>query len=421
MITSSEFYGQLNKYEAARQKAITNLRFKGVDINEAAILDEVANNILSIQQNYELNGDAVILTAELANITITLKDDTDTVVESKNTGVDGGVITFIVPNTEMTYTLIATDSNEEELWTNTITVNGTGTYNCKVGKTLADYTWEEVKEAGVKNLAKYMWNVGDEKKIESFMGSTTAARTTFIIAGFNHDIKVEGGFGITFLMKSQTSSAYQYFSDSNTNSNGVSWVGSLIRRNCLREGEDYYVFDRTVTSSTSGTFYVWDNTNKVFAEKTLPADFAENTKYYTKESMDVNGAFWNGLSSDITPHIAQVKKKTWGGYGGAVTNSTTANADSTIIETSDWLFTVSDSEVFGDSERINNYSKYALEGAQYDYFKAYQEGRLNRSDNSWTRSPYVSNSGSACYWNSSGYVISNITSDSLRLVLGFCL
>ena len=113
----------------------------------------------------------------------------------------------------------------------------------------------------------------------------------------------------------------------------------------MRAGQDYYTFERSVTSSTSGTFYIWDNVEKEWVAKTLPAQYTANTKYYSKQTQLADGAFWDGLSEDVKPYISQIKKKTWSGYGGAVTNSTTANADSTIIETSDWLFTVSDSEV----------------------------------------------------------------------------
>lgn len=420
-ISSSDFYNQLNKYELARKKGIENLAVKNVVVSENATLDIVADNILSIQQNYSLTGDAVIVTAELGNVTLTLRDSSDTVIDTQNTGSTGSVINFIVPNTQETYTVTATDAEDNELWTNSITVTGTGTFNCKVGKALSNYSWAEIKEAGVKNFAQYMWSVGDEKKIESFMGSTSDEVTVFVIAGFNIKEKVGGGFGITFIQKGQTSATYQWWSDSNTNSNGFSWEGCLPRQNCLREGEVFHLYDRSVTSETTGTFYIWDNDNKLWVEKTLPADYVANTKYFTRETKTANGAFWNGLSDDILPYISQVKNKTWGGYGGAVTNSTTANADNTIIETKDWLFIPSDSEVFGDSERINNYSKYALEGEQFPYFNQYQEGRLQRSNNSWTRSPYLSNSNYACTWTSNGYVYHDTTYLRPRVVLCFTL
>ncbi len=420
-ISSSDFYNQLNKYELARTKGIENLAVKNVVVSENSTLDIVADNILSIQQNYSLTGDAVIVTAELENVTLTLRDSSDTVIDTQNTGSTGSVINFIVPNTQETYTVTATDAEDNELWTNSITVTGTGTFNCKVGKALRDYTFAEIKEAGIKDFAKYMWSVGDEVKIESFMGSTTDAVTIFVIAGFNIKEKVGGGFGITFIQKGQTSADYQYWTDSSTNSNGVSWEGCLPRQNCLREGEVFHLYNRSVTSATTGTFYIWDNDNKLWVEKTLPADYVANTKYFTRETKTVNGAFWNGLSDDILPYISQVKNKTWSGYGGTVTNKTTANADNTIIETKDWLFMPSDSEVFGSSDRINNYSKYALEGEQFPYFNQYQEGRLNRSSNSWTRSPYLSSSTSACNWSSNGYVYYYVTNISTRVVLCFTL
>lgn len=422
--TSSEFYNRLNIMEATRIAGINNLKGKGIDIGDNASIPSIMAQIPNIDSSpIDINeivveGNSVIITAELADTVIELRKD-NVLLETKNTGIDGGAVSFVV--TEYGEYEVKAIKDSVDLWTNAIEVNSVGVFNCKAGKSLRDYTFAEIKEAGTKDFAKYMWSVGNEIKLPSFMGSETDAVTVFVIAGFNIKEKVGGGFGITFMQKGQTSATYQYWSDSNTNSNGVSFEGSLFRQNMLRAGQFYYVYDRTVTSSTSGAFYTWDNDNKLWLEKTLPADFVANTKYYVRNTKTEDGAFWEGLPEDIKPLISQVKNKTWSGYGGTVTNSTTANADNTIIETKDWLFMPSDSEVFGDSERINNYSKYALEGEQFPYFNKYQEGRLQRSSNSWTRSPSLSTSISACSWGSSGYVYYSSTNSSSRVVLCFTL
>lgn len=74
--------------------------------------------------------------------------------------------------------------------------------------------------------------------------------------------------------------------------------------------------------------------------------------------MEADGAFIAGLPEIWRNKLVQVKKRTWGGYGGAVTSETTAKADNTIIETHDWMFIPSDAEQFGNNDRYATYSKY---------------------------------------------------------------
>ena len=101
-----------------------------------------------------------------------------------------------------------------------------------------------------------MFKLWDTKRIDSFMGQVSDSYTKCYILGFEQDDKVTGGkAGITFMIK-QTPNSYKHWTDSNTNANGISWVGSMIRKDMLKLGEDYYVFDRNVTSSTEGTYYI---------------------------------------------------------------------------------------------------------------------------------------------------------------------
>lgn len=175
-----------------------------------------------------------------------------------------------------------------------------------------------------------MWSTGDYKYLSSVMGSTSTKYTKAEIIGFNHDDLADntGKAGITFKIAQFGSSTYKHRSASG--SNGISWVGSLIRQNALKSGESYYLYDDTVTSSTSGTYYKYNGETDAFDEVTLPGAFDSNTKYYAKTTLSADGAFIAGLPTDLAPYIKQVTKKTWTGYIG-----TSSNTNETIIKTKD--------------------------------------------------------------------------------------
>ena len=421
MITSSQFYKDLKDIDNARLLAVNNLNQKGLSLSSDLSIPQIATAITDIPSQTIINGNIVIYAAEFANVTLSLYLN-DTLVESKTTpAVAGGYVTFNVENTG-TYTLKATQDSTE-LWTNTITITSPGVYNCKSSKALEDYTWADIIIAAQNHFAQYMFNLWDTKKLTSFMGQISPTYTNCHIIGFEQDDKVTGGkAGITFMIR-QTYSQYKHWNDTNSNANGISWVGSLIRPNCMKANEDYYTFDKTVTSTTEGTYYIWDNDNKVFLEKTLPADFVEKTKYYTKSTTAEDGVFITNLQEDVKNAMVQVIKKTWSGYGGNVTNSTTANNDFTIIETKDWFFIPSGGEVFGTTDRYNptTYDKFGYEGDQYQAFVEYKMNRYMTPSAEWFRSPIQNSSNSFCYWYSNGSLSINSANTSYYLSLCFCI
>ena len=333
-----------------------------------------------------------IVTAERPNTTIKLYNSSNQLVSTQTThSTQGGTVTF-TGLSNISYTLKAYDSSDNELWA-------------------------EINKAGYYGYAKYMFNLWDYKKLASFMGSTSDTYTRAYIIGFDHDDKVGGGkAGITFLIQT-TSSSYKHYATNTTNCNGVSWIGSLIRQNALKNGESYYLYDLSVTSSTSGTRYVYNEVSNDFDAVTLPEEYVAGTKYYTKNTLSANGAFIAGLPSEMLDYIVQVKKKTWGGYG-----TSSSSSDNTIIETKDWIFCPSDSEVFGSANRGVSYSKYALEGEQYEAFATqFRENQLRNSSSRWLRSPSISNSNIFCTIYNSGYAGANGANNGYFPVLCFCV
>ena len=92
------------------------------------------------------------------------------------------------------------------------------------GKTLNEYTWEEISYISSNGLiSEYGFAVGDEKNITL----STDEALTLAIMGFSHDDKADGSgkAGITFGMKNLMASTRQ-MNSSNTNSGG--FTGSAM-------------------------------------------------------------------------------------------------------------------------------------------------------------------------------------------------
>lgn len=216
-------------------------------------------------------------------------------------------------------------------------------------------------------------------------------------------------------MIKRTSSSYEHWGSSTAN--WTSWRGSLIRKNCLKSGEDFYTY-ASVSSSTEGTYYVKSEVNPdEFVEKTLPGEYLSSYYYYKKETLTSDGAFIAGMPAEMLDYVVQVKKKTFGGMDKNVAFAT----DQTTVVTNDWIFIPSDAEIFGNVNRHTyTYSKYALEGEQYEAFKDYYENRFRYSETRWLRSPCSSYSYWCC-WSSSGYVYGNSANNAYYLPLCFCI
>ena len=378
--------------------------------NKNVSLPELTAGVQSIPEGG--GAGIAIIAAELADTTLELYGSNGALIDSQSTGT-GGMVMFTA--TEAGSYTVKASKGGTELWANTITVDEIGVYNCKTGKALNDYTWAEIETAGNGGYAEFMWSEGDYKDLTSFMGQTTSTYTRAIIMGFNHDDKADGTgkASITFKIPYMSST---YAHRSASGSNGISWVGSLIRQNSLKAGESYYLYDDTVTSSTAGIYYKYDTETEDFVEVTLPDAYDANTKYYSKTTLEADGAFIAGLPEEITPYIKQVEKKTWTGYRG-----TSSSADTAIIKTKDWLFLLSDGEVFGNKDRYVDYSKYTEEGEQYKYFKEYAENKLRYSNYQWLRSPSPNNGSYFCTWPTNGYVSTSTAYTAYRVALCFCV
>lgn len=415
MIEDSEFYSKLSALESARQTGISNLTKQGVRISKNASIPSVATKILEMPNSVietqkttiYANGSAVIIAAELPNVTIGLYDADGSLLQSKTTDATyGGPVTFTLTSTTAnTYTIKAHDSELNELWSNTLTIDGVGVYNCKTGKAFADYTPEEVNKAAKNHYAQYMWSVGDTRTI-----TTIGTSKTWVIGGFEHDVLADGSnetAGMTLIMKDYTTASYKHHT---SNDNTIGWEGSTIRKNGLRAGDVYYT-RTSVTNTTEGVYYVYDTELDMFESRTLPDDYSETEVYYTQSTQESDGAYITGLP-DFADYIVRVLKETADAGSGY----------KKIIKSMDNVFLLSDAEVFGNNNRYSKYSQYELEGQQYDYYKNnFTDGKVRASYSWWLRSPCSSSATYFCCVGSSGYVSYNLASSSTCARLAFCL
>ena len=402
---------QLTELVNQKNALAENLVTKGVTASSSETLNTLVPKVLDIQTGGGTVTQFKIRTAELPNITIGLYNSNDSLVESKTTGASGGLVEFDLTENG-TYTIKATNSESTQVWTNMVTISEIGVYNVKTGKALDDYTWAEIKTASEGGYAKYMWSLGDTKDLSAFMGQISTAYTRATIIGFDHDDLASGNgkAGITFKLP-YTSGTYHHKQGTG---NKMSWLGSLIRSNCLKSNEDQYIYT-SVTNSTEGTYYTLNEDNETFTQVTLPTDYIEGTTYYSKTTLEADGAFIAGLPTDLSPVIKQVTKLTWGGGGGSEPYS-----DSIIIKTKDWLFCLSDGEIFGNENRYMIYTKYYLEGDQYNYYKIYEEDKFGTGSIWWLRSPLYTSGGFAVV--SSSGTSSNASANAYhRVALCFCI
>ena len=457
-----------------------------IDANITAENIKNGVNILGVTGNYQGSGaHSVIMVAELPNVSLSIKNSSGVVLDTKNTGSAGGVVIFSVSGNG-TYTVTATNTDGTELWTNDIVVDGVGTYNCKTGKALNDYTWAEINTASTGGYAKYMWSVGDGK---TFVSTDSIFNNyEFIIIGFGHDTLASDGVskaGITFMMKKcYTGSTYNintkiYVNGSSVYRNYGGYRASQIRQRFQAQGESCYsqatsvtadilasgfkYFDNSICpiySYTESTDTFADatgetfNTGKVYYVKgyyksvgtieegdfvsnkyftyssstySLATEWVDGTTYYCLyPTLQENGVFYNALQ-DLIPYIKTVKKKQ--NTGGSSSNL------GYLSETEEKIWMLCAEEIWGvnktsisfqGSMMYNaNFSNSAGEGTMYEYFKNnFQFSKIASADSRyiwWTRSPYTNN---YYYWHvvsSGGYIANYEVQNSKSVRPCFCI
>ena len=254
-------------------------------------------------------------------------------------------------------------------------------------KVLNDNSWATIREVSSAGLGANYWAVGDVKeiKINGKVGNTTFSNlaVNVFILGFNHNSAREGGNKIHFQI-GKIGSAAVALCDSKYNTN-ISGTG-------------YFSWNTSNTNSGG-----W---NACYKRKTLYGNDGTPTSPLANSLMAA-------LPSDLRAVMQPVTK-----YTDNTGNS--SNSSGNVTTTTDYLFDLSEFEVFGTRSYANQYEQnYQL---QYDYYKAGNTKIANNHTAVTTavwwglRSPlYVSNNTFVVVWTDGGHNYSSAyTSGGLR-------
>lgn len=287
-------------------------------------------------------------------------------------------------------------------------VGGTG-YNIKSGKTLVggtaydisfltvstvlnDNDWGVISSVASASQGANYWAVGDCKAVtlDGTVGALTlSSYTTYaFIIGFNHNSTLEGTGRIHFqLAKTALSSGIDIcFVDSS-----YSIGGSSTR------------FHMNTTSTNSGGWNL----------STMRTNFCGQVKSTSFP------ALINVLESDLLSAIKTVIKYTDNTGGG--TGSVQAN----VTATTDYIFLLSEYEVFGSITNSNTYEANYQE--QYAYYSAgnskikYKHSDTTSASRWWLRSPYSANANSFVQVYVTGEVRTLSANYSYGFAPGFCV
>ena len=230
------------------------------------------------------------------------------------------------------------------------------------GKTLDEYTWEEISYISSNGLAgEYGFQVGDAKAItlNGTVGSLTLDnyQTYAYIIGINHDTELEGNNLIHFqLAKTALSGGTDIcFIDGSYNSSGSS---AAFRMNTSRTNsggwEDSYMRNNICGTSKSTT----------------------------------SGRIMGAIPAELRNALKSVTK-----YTNNTGNSSSSGA---VTATTDFFFILSEYEVFGNITYSNSYE--ANYQQQYAYYSAgnskvkYRHNSTGSAARWWLRSPRASTS-----------------------------
>lgn len=258
-------------------------------------------------------------------------------------------------------------------------------------KPLNDYTWDEISEISASGKAASMFKVGDRKEIvlNGTVGALTFEdyHTYAYIIGFDHNAAVEGDHRIHFqlAMSALEGGKNICFVDSEYNSTGSSAGFRMNTSNTNNGGwEDSYM--RNNICGTSKTSY--------------------------------SGRFIGVLPSALRNVLKSVTKYTDNTGGGSTSSSA-------VTATTDYIFLLSEYEVFGSCSIAN--SNEASRQQQYAYYSAgnskvkYRHTSTSSAARWWLRSAYRKYSDIFAHVYTNGDVRSSIAISSLGVAPCFCV
>ena len=327
------------------------------------------NGINSDTQVVNVSDDGGSYSAVVNFITLLVTVESGSTVKVKNglttlSDTSDGTVLFYLPNTGVwTVTASKGDKSAET----TVDVSSYRRYTAElayetpISEVLNENTWEVIREVADAGQASSYWEVGDTKTIvlngtiRNFTASNLVI-STFIL-GFNHNSSREGNNLIHFCVgKVGTKLVGLYDSEYDDIYVPPSGDGFIINTSNNNAGGWKSCYMRNTILGNSGS--PSSPTSKSFISA-LPSDLRAVMKSATKYSNNVSG----------TNSISQ----------------------SDISSTVDWVWLLSEYEIWGTREFANQYEQNYQ--AQYDYFAAgnskhgYKYNSTGTRLDFWTRSP----------------------------------
>lgn len=337
---------------------------------------------------------AVTLTYFSATITVTAPSGSTVTCSKGATSyqkTSTGTAVFTVTEAG-TWTVTATQGGQ----TATGTVNVTASTNYSITLSFVDDVlnnndWDTISKVSSAGEAANYWSVGDRKQVtlNGTVGSCSFSNfsTYAFIIGFNHNSSREGSNKIHFqLAKTALSGGTDIcFTDSSYNNSGSSAAFRMNTSNTNSGGwEDSYMRNSICGTSKTST----------------------------------SGRFMGAIPAALRNALKSVTKYT-DNTGNASTSS------SAVTATTDYIFLLSEYEVFGSCSISN--SNEASRQQQYAYYSAgnskvkYRHTSTSSTADWWLRSANRGNSYYFANVNTSGSVGYSGAGNSLGVAPGFCV
>lgn len=337
---------------------------------------------------------AVTLTYFSATITVTAPSGSSVTCSKGATSyqkTSTGTAVFTVTEAG-TWTVTATQGGQTA--TGTVNVMASTNYSITlsfVDDVLNNNDWDTISEVSSAGEAANYWSVGDRKQVtlNGTVGSCSFSNfsTYAFIIGFNHNSSREGSNKIHFqLAKTALSGGTDIcFTDSSYNSSGSSAAFRMNTSNTNSGGwEDSYMRNNVCGTSKTST----------------------------------SGRFMGAIPAALRNALKSVTKYT-DNTGNASTSS------SAVTATTDYIFLLSEYEVFGSCSIAN--SNEAGRQQQYAYYSAgnskvkYRHTSTSSTAYWWLRSAFRYSSSYFAGVYTSGYVNNNDAYSSLGVAPGFCV
>ncbi|MGI6026522.1 MAG: DUF6273 domain-containing protein [Candidatus Scatomorpha sp.] len=373
-------------------EAVLTLPEAGTWTVSATLNGQTSNSqTVSVVESY-----AVTLTFFEATITVTAPSGATVTCSKGSTSYQAtstGTVVFTVLETG-TWTITAQQGSQST--SGQVNVTAATNYSITlsfVDSVLNNNDWDTISEVSSANEGANYWSVGDRKQVtlNGTVGSCTFSNysTYAFIIGFNHNSSREGTGRIHFqLAKTALFGGTDIcFVDSNYNSSGSSAAFRMNTSNTNSGGwEDSYMRNSICGTSKTST----------------------------------SGRFMGAIPSALRNALKSVTKYT-DNTGNASTSS------SAVTATTDYIFLLSEHEVFGSCSIAN--SNEASQQQQYAYYSAgnskvkYQHTSTSSTAGWWLRSAYRSSSNSFAFvfTSGSGSVSYYYADGSLGVAPGFCV